>query len=35
VTSKSLVKESGCNVVRTHPYAHPLHMKFVKHISWV
>jgi hypothetical protein len=34
-TSKSLVSKSSCNVVRTHPYAHPLHMKVVKHLACV
>jgi len=35
VTSQRLVNESGRNVVRTHPYSHPLHMKFVKHLACV
>jgi hypothetical protein len=30
-----LVNKSGCNVVRTHPYSHPLHMKVVKHLACV
>ena len=34
-TSKSLVGMSSCNVVRTHPYAHPQHMKVVKHFVYV
>jgi hypothetical protein len=29
---QSLVNESGRNVVRTHPYSHPLHMKVVKYL---
>jgi hypothetical protein len=34
--SKSLVSiSSNDNVVRTHPYAHPQHMKAVKHLSYV
>ena len=35
MTSQSLVNESGRNVVRTHPYSHPLHMKVVKHLVCV
>jgi hypothetical protein len=35
VTSQSLVNESGRNVVRTHPYSHPLHIKNVKHLACV
>jgi len=31
LSSKSLDCMSSCNVVRTHPYAHPQHMKVVKH----
>jgi hypothetical protein len=33
--SKSLVGMSGCNVVGTHPYAHPQHIKVVKHLIYV
>ena len=35
VTSQSLVNESGRNVVRTHPYSHPQHMKVVKRLACV
>ena len=35
LTSKSLVSMSSCNVARTHPYAHPQHMKVVKHFVYV
>ena len=34
-TSKSLVRMSSCNVVRTYPYAHPQQMKVVKHFLYV
>jgi hypothetical protein len=33
--SNSLVGMSGRNVVRTHPYAHPQHMKVVKHLLYI
>ena len=33
--SKSLVNMSSRNVVRTHPYAHPQHMKVVKLLAYV
>ena len=35
VTSQSLVNKSSRNVVRTHPYAHPLHMKIFKYLTCV
>jgi hypothetical protein len=35
VTSQSFVKRGSWNVVRTHPYAHPLHMNVVKHLACV
>jgi len=33
--SKSLVDMSGHNVVWTHPYAHPQHVKVVKHLLYI
>jgi hypothetical protein len=32
---QSLEDGSYCNIVKTHPYAHPLHMKVAKHLSYV
>jgi hypothetical protein len=31
---KSLADTTGSNVVRTHPYAHPQHMRVVKHLVY-
>jgi hypothetical protein len=31
-TGETLVSMSGRNVMGTHPYAHPQHIKFVKHL---
>ena len=34
-TYKSLAEESSSNMVRTDTYAHPQHIKVVKHLLWV
>ena len=33
--STSLIGKSGRNVVKTHPYAHPQHIKVVKHLIYI
>ena len=35
LTSKSMADKSSCNVIRIHPYAHPQHMKAMKHLICV
>ncbi len=34
-TSTSLAVYSNSNAMRTHPYAHPQHMKIVKHLIYI